>query len=248
MQLEDAAIAEITDTDKGYFIDIGDTNGDGVNDYGLSQNSDRDESYHAWALVFLGPLAGAVPTNSAETRVRPGTADSDACCFPKAGDDADGDGYADVLIGNGQYAPDDSKQPWAGARGLLATLNGPLSQGDVDMMASASATFVCEGRDFLGTRAALLDVTADGVDDVTASSSLNSALGAIVWAGPFTGRLGEAEAVTTIDSDHDVRTVYTDNLAIGDVDNDGNPDLLMGRKMVWDDPVTYDTLIFLGPF
>lgn len=241
---DDVALAQIRGVTDGAFIDLGDTNGDGADDFGIGQPDD------GFALLFLGPLSGSLTADDAETRVTTHPPESGyRCCTPQAGADIDGDGHSDLLLADPSLDPTNPEEYEDEALGLLAVFAGPLAAGALDLTEGATTTFQCADRLLLGEDALLADVTGDGAPDVVARTMIYGAQSAILaWSEAEPGRMDESSARAVITPEHpDASTNFAERMAGGDVDDDGVDDLLISRGVSTDDSYQMDTLVFLGP-
>jgi hypothetical protein len=141
--------------------------------------------------------------------------------------DVDGDGHDDLLIG-APFADDGAH--WSGVAYLIL---GPVT-GTHDLDLRADATFVGEAdSDHVGTSVSGAgDVDSDGHDDILVGSPYGAPEGAgYLVLGPVTGTVdlsvADAKLVGEDAGDGD-SNVGIDVSGVGDVDGDGNDDVLLG--------------------
>ena len=200
----------------GLSAGVGDLDGDGEPDFAVSAGG-SDTIY-----VFDGATSweGVSSAADAAFTLSGGSAIS-------GGHDLDDDGYDDLFIGDMEL--DDADTDAGGAY----VVYGPLS-GHTDLTADASATLLGEAADDgAGQHAVVIgDVDADGYPDmlVTAAgedSSADNAGAAYLVLGPTTGGDLSAVAYATYTSDSTNDYLGQGAAAVGDVDGDGSPDVVV---------------------
>jgi hypothetical protein len=230
VDLADASVRLVSSeaTLFGHGADLGDVNGDGIDDalvgaYLYTAGADQSGS----VFVAFGPLtAGEIPLMADPDVELYGSEPSlQAGRIVHAGEDMDGDGCGDVLI----YANGLS----GGAPGAGATIvaHGPFPD-DLDL-ADADAWLIGESAySFAGLGMAQGDVDGDGLADaLVGAPSAGIAAGgtdgdAFVVSGPTTGDVDLADADVVV---HGTQAGYLGlAFAVGDVDADGEAELLVG--------------------
>mgnify|MGYP003885325021 CR=1 FL=1 len=175
----------------------GDVSGDGVEDLWIP-----DYSAGVGGEVYLvhGGTPGGVLAEVAASRA---WAPADAQLISVATGELDGDGAADVVFG-----ADEASTVWV--------VPGPVPSGDLELEAVATARLFGGVDDQAGFEVGLADLDGDGLDDLWVE---RQTLGAYVLYG---NPLGDVDL--TQDAAADIAGVR--NLRAGDVDGDGQVDLL----------------------
>jgi hypothetical protein len=199
---------------------LGDTDGDGLDDLLIG---DRDMRGVAWdagaAYVVLGP-AGTIDADLADASILGADAYAHVGAGV-AGGDVDGDGYADAVVS---------------AKGTATTLlfHGPVL-GALDP-SDAAATLV--GSNEAGDYLQAGDLTADGRAELVIGNHLGSGLyieeGAVyVVPGAPSGVWPLADAASAVYRGAAERDYFGWGVAVGDEDRDGFGDLWLGAP--WND-------------
>ncbi len=249
--LGDAQVLQGTATSSnlGYSLaSAGDVDGDGAQD--LLLGASQDPSLYGdggAAYLLLGPATAAGDIEDLfDARFRPeGAGDALGSRVAGAGD-VDGDGYEDLLLA----APERNDLATNGGVVYLV-LGAPSSHwiGVSQRMNSAHARLLGHERDLAAGSAlqSLGDLDGDGYGDIALGAESSGDPGsAFLLTGPLTGEVSLEEAVVRFDGEKNgSRTGGA--LAAGDVDGDGDIDLLVGSPRY---PGSYEVgqaMLFHGP-
>ena len=209
---------------------LGDVDGDGWEDLivGVPADSTYASSSGA-AFVVPGPITSDAELGSAGIAIL-GTTASEQVGWSVAGaGDVDNDGYDDVLVG--AYGRSSSKGAAFLAYGPFTSVHYSTT---MDITMPGEATGDEAGCDVAGVG----DMDGDGYADIVVGAQAESSAGsesgaAYLLYGPVstTYTLGYSDAKLTGESDWD-NAGYSVSSA-GDIDGDGNDDLLVGSR--WED-------------
>ena len=210
-------------------VHLGDVNGDGLDDLGLSgegwDGGDGDAG-SAW-VVFGDSPSGTL--SAGDHGVLAGEHEDDAAGAVGAPGDVNGDGYDDIVVG---AAGSDDTASGAGKAYLYL---GPLSARRYELGAAQLKVVGESASDAVGSAVfGTGDLDADGTPDFAVLSqgwddTSTSDVGALgVFAGPYA-----AGTMSFEDADYMLVGAATDELddlsvSAGDVDGDGWSDLLVG--------------------
>lgn len=220
----------------------GDVNGDGVNDIIIgAPRFPLDGVGTGRAYVFFGPISGSLIATQANATIFGEALNDGFGRSVAAGNDINGDGVADVIVGADQLFAN------VGA-GKAYVFYGPLS-GNIQA-ATAGAILTGEAdRDLFGAAVTSVgDFNGDGFSDVTVGASENQAGGvrsgrAYTFFGPLAGSIPAANADIIITGS------ASDELGLsvagGDFNGDGAADLVVGAPQFTTGAHGY-TAVFFG--
>ena len=210
-----AALANLTGaTDSVSWNAAGDLDGDGVDDF-----TGTGDSFTGTG-VFYGPISTSTAASDAVATIF----DSPSNDEPKVrqlGGDIDGDGNAELIVADENYAAD------LGAVAIFESATGSMAYDD------ATWLVVGAGGTWLGAAAIAVDVDGDGTDELVASSETMVNPGGdsgTVWvfAALSTGTTTTASAWDTIFGSTGSGQSGTCLAAAGDNDGDGYLDVAVG--------------------
>ena len=213
----------------GNAVQTGDLDGDGVLELVISAPTASDGTTRG-AVAFYSSLSTSETFNSAELQIW-----GDPTGFSRFGEDfsigdVDGDGYSDLVIGASTESTIDTQ---AGAVYLFSGAQNFLNQGNLDS-SSRTAQWQGEGYiDWLGYRVLVEDLDGDGQSEIISSSIFadsgypNAGDVSIISGGSYSGTYSISSADTRISGLQAMSEFGTD-VAVGDIDNDGFSDLLIG--------------------
>ncbi len=231
----------------------GDVNGDGFDDVIVGADSyDAGQTDEGAAFVFLGGPNGIPSGNptTASATIQSNQASAYLAGGLAGAGDVNGDGYDDVIVGAGGY---DAGQTDEGA--AFVFLGGPsgIASGSP---ATASATFQSN------QAGALMGVGVAGAGDVNGDTYADVVVGAPLYdagegaafvflGGPTGIASGDpTSARTTLRANHADAHMGTSVAAAGDVNGDGNDDVIVGASGYDEGGDVYEggAFLFLGGF
>ncbi len=220
----------------GYSVSgAGDINGDGCDDFIVSDPYAPDNLGTVWGIYGCAPdFPSTIYLNDLGTRGFniTGNADEFGRWVSRVGD-VNKDGLADFIIGN----------PYASSKGISFLVYGnrtfpneiswsSISQGDYGPLIYGGGTIIC-GNALSGG----IDFNKDGFDDVLTASSGGNGYLVIVWGNaslPKTitlSTLGEENLFSVIEGIHGTGFAYSVG-GVGDFDQDGYGDLVTAATVI----------------
>ncbi len=206
----------------------GDADGDGSSDLLLGAYGEDSGGSNAGAAYLLsGTSTGELSAGDAAATIA-GDAEGENVGWAVAGaGDVNADGMADLLVG----APgDDTVDTDAGQASLFhGPASGSLGMGGADAVLTGSAA-----GDYAGyALAAAGDVNGDGFDDLLVGAhgedtgGSNAGVAYVLW-GPVAGSRSLTDAELILQGDTAAIRLGISVSCAGDIDNDGQDDLLIG--------------------
>ncbi len=203
------------------FESAGDTNNDGYGDllFGVY-------TYNA-AYLFLGPLTGDISFSSPDAIIDGEyTTGYHAGFSISEGTDFNLDGYDDIIIS-------DECNATTHDGGAAYIVNGPIT-GNINL-SSAEVTVYGENSVNLGWSISSADISGDGFSDLLISSynaaahgGLSFTGGAFILHGPSSGTYTTSDSDAIIISENDESGFGSEITTVGDTNNDGYDDVLIG--------------------
>ena len=198
----------------------GDVDGDGNADLLFGSPADGEDVAPGRAFLHNGPVSGQYSLSQADA-IMVGEDYQDAAGYSVAtAGDVDTDGHDDILVG---------------ARGRIEgtayLLHGPL--GGTIELALADAKFTASGLDVhISAVSAAGDMNGDSLGDVLIGgervSESTQPGGAFLFHGPFAGTRSLEDADVTLAEENIGDRAGTEIGLVGDVDADGQSDLMVG--------------------
>lgn len=213
---------------------VADVDGDGTSDLLFGNTADCQEpdcSAHdhpqGAVYVFDGPLSGAIDLKDFDQELQGVNAGDWAGSNLVTIGDADGDGYTDMATTAQRVRDDDLSS------GAVYIVHGPLIESASLSTAEARIAGDSGG---LGDRLdAPGDVNNDGIPDLIVGSSFalmgtDAATGDLLFDGDLSGfhKASSASAYFVLDYDVSIDYLGTATHGVGDINNDGTPDIGVG--------------------
>jgi hypothetical protein len=209
----------------------GDVDGDGHADL-LISGAENDEGGRdaGAAYLALGPVTGTLSLSLADAKLVGEDAGDYAGAFVSDAGDVDGDGHADVLVGalnpGGHYAG----AAYLVLGGVTGTLD--LSLADAKLVGERAGDEAC-------IVSGAGDVDANGHDDLLVGTFFGGVNAAYVVLGPVTGTLDLSLADVKLIAEDEDDEAGSSVSGAGDVDADGQDDLLIGAYQHGDGGAVY---------
>ncbi len=221
----DAALTSPTSgSDAGRLIEIGDLDGDGVDDVLAATLYD----YDLGARLAFGPFSGSATMDTVGHGL---LGDMDSCYGSGRSigmGDTDGDGYLDIIVGC----------PWTTGSPGSRVVYGPIT-GDVDLGDGEAFLYGSRGT-YTGHGSDLADMDGDGLADalIGAYSVSGTSGAAYVEYGPLSGNTDlESSADATISGPMSGAYMGRQTRAGGDLNGDGYGDAMISAP--WDSTYGY---------
>jgi hypothetical protein len=202
----------------------GDLTGDGVPDI-IGGAPENDElGTNAGAVYLLGGDAtGAYDPTDADVVILNTEADEQAAYAVDALGDVNGDGWEDFIVG----VPNNSTYSYAGAAVVVL---GPIGSDEELGSAGINILGTTGGSETGAAVAGVGDVDADGYDDILIGAPGYSSDKGVAWLvyGPFTTQRYTSAMDATMAGQATGDLAGSAVAGAGDVDGDGNADILVG--------------------
>ena len=206
----------------------GDVNGDGVADYAVGAYAEDSGGVNAGSVyVMFGPVGTRTDLSWASVIYR-GDSNGDYAGFDVAGgEDLDGDGHPELLIGAPRNGNQDNGAAWLVSPSLA-------SSSVIDLGRETNRLTGERFEDYLGSSVAFAgDVDGDGQGDLLVGAPGADTGGAVsgaayLFVGPVSGTVGAANARSEMSGAFGSDAAGTSVSRAGDVDGDGHQDMLIG--------------------
>jgi hypothetical protein len=211
--------ATVGDEAGGTIVGLGDTNGDGRDDFAIAASTaEGGGSYRGAVYIYDHAPHGGMRVSSADATWTGAVDQAQAGASLLAPGDINGDGYTDMIVGSINVTDYNS---------TVSVLYGPVTDGG--SLASADATLATnDGYDAFGWNLADGgDTNGDGEWDLWVSAESRDGYTGAAWLlpGPFAGSM-DAESIAVWRVAGDATNDQLGNvIATGDVDGDGVLDL-----------------------
>lgn len=208
---------------------LGDTDGDGLDDLAVASNEDRCSSYPCGVFhIFEGPIDGDRDLSDADASFETYLWSLSPHAVRAAGD-VDGDGVADVWFADDTATENGHQECLLGAAFLFhAAFNGSSSIEDADAIIYGSS---CHAKLSAGISTGT-DLDEDGHADISLgtddySSDVNYAY---LFYGPASGQSHADDADIIVTASSDNADAFADQFLLTDVIDDEAADLVIGSR------------------
>lgn len=219
----------------GSGVDGGDLNGDGVEDLvigAVGASPDQRTSAGAVFVVFGPVTAGTYDVAEMADVTVQGIDLADQLGYGVSVGDFNGDGVDDLLMGAQGSSPTGRIDA-----GVTYIIYGPLAPGSLELLLEADVIIEGASRgDLSGGDTAAGDINNDGVDDILIGSQWSDGdsrnIGqAAIFLGPVDGQKFDLSTADLTYNGINSGDMTGGGLALGDVDDDGGTDLIVGAGL-----------------
>jgi len=222
------------DTDDHFGVAVsgaGDLDGDGVGDILVGAERDDDNGENSGAMyVYYGTSSGLSPESEQKVSASDADAHDHFGQFLTRAEDLNGDGYGDALVG--AYADDDH----GSYSGSVYVYTGSLAGLDESTEQKLTASDASDHEHFGSAVSGGGDVDADGFDDIVVGAFQDSDVGRyqgsvyVYFGSPSGVDPGREQKLTS--SDGEPEDMFGRDVSlVGDLDEDGFDDLLIGAAL-----------------